>query len=181
MSCPHCGSSAQVIHGRCNDCGMPRGEGPPVATGVMTPIPPGAPGTTTPVPPTVPDNDETRFVTPPPGSRARTSRNATPLTIGQDFGSRYHIIRLLGAGGMGAVYQAWDKVLEVAVAVKVVRPDPTLDEEAARPSKSASNASCCSRARSRTRTSSASTISARSTASCTSRCRTSRDRTSPRS
>ncbi len=33
---------------------------------------------------------------------------------------------------MGAVYQAWDKVLEVAVAVKVVRADPTLDEEAAR-------------------------------------------------
>ena len=53
--------------------------------------------------------------------------------VGQDFGSRYHIIRLLGAGGMGAVYQAWDKVLEVAVAVKVVRADfPRWTQEAAR-------------------------------------------------
>ena len=49
-------------------------------------------------------------------------RVAGLLQIGQNFGTRYHIIRLLGAGGMGAVYQAWDQVLEVAVAVKVVRP-----------------------------------------------------------
>src|SRR5262249_50763211 len=60
------------------------------------------------------------------------SRYTGPLTIGSDFGSRYHIIRLLGTGGMGAVYQAWDKVLEVAVAVKVIRPPDTEDPEAAR-------------------------------------------------
>ncbi len=54
-----------------------------------------------------------------------------PLTVGHDFGARYHIIRLLGAGGMGAVYQAWDKVLEVAVAVKVIRPPDSDDAEAA--------------------------------------------------
>ncbi len=55
-----------------------------------------------------------------------------PLSIGQNFGSRYHLIRLLGTGGMGAVYQAWDRTLEVAVAVKVIRPEPTQDPEAAR-------------------------------------------------
>jgi tetratricopeptide (TPR) repeat protein/tRNA A-37 threonylcarbamoyl transferase component Bud32/TolB-like protein len=49
------------------------------------------------------------------------------LVVGQNFGSRYHIIRLLGAGGMGSVYQAWDQELEVAVAVKVIRPDVTAD------------------------------------------------------
>src|SRR5262249_34688227 len=43
-----------------------------------------------------------------------------PLRVGQAFGPRYHIIKLLGAGGMGAVYQAWDAELNVAVALKVI-------------------------------------------------------------
>ena len=63
-----------------------------------------------------------------PGNTGRAPLNPTgPLMAGQNFGSRYHIIRLLGAGGMGSVYQAWDQELEVAVAVKVIRPDVTAD------------------------------------------------------
>jgi len=54
-----------------------------------------------------------------------------PLTIGQQFGARYHILKQLGIGGMGAVYQAWDAELEVAVAVKVIRPEVTRDPAAA--------------------------------------------------
>ena len=54
-----------------------------------------------------------------------------PLSIGQSFGTRYHIIRVLGVGGMGAVYQAWDAELGVAVAIKVVRPEITADPSAA--------------------------------------------------
>jgi tetratricopeptide (TPR) repeat protein/TolB-like protein len=42
------------------------------------------------------------------------------------------VIRPLGAGGMGAVYQAWDKVLEVAVAIKVIRPDASASPEEAK-------------------------------------------------
>jgi serine/threonine protein kinase/tetratricopeptide (TPR) repeat protein len=59
-----------------------------------------------------------------------------PLKAGQAFGKRYHIIRPLGLGGMGAVYQAWDAELGVAVAIKVIRPevmaDPTTAAEVAR-------------------------------------------------
>ena len=54
-----------------------------------------------------------------------------PLAEGQAFGSRYHIIRALGVGGMGAVYQAWDAELGVAVAIKVIRPDAIADPEMA--------------------------------------------------
>jgi serine/threonine protein kinase/tetratricopeptide (TPR) repeat protein len=46
-----------------------------------------------------------------------------PLTVGQPFGPRYRINRVLGVGGMGAVYEAWDSELGVAVAVKVIRPE----------------------------------------------------------
>jgi hypothetical protein len=54
------------------------------------------------------------------------------LTPGAAFGERYHVIRLLGAGGMGAVYQAWDNELGVAVALKVIRPEVMVDAEGAR-------------------------------------------------
>jgi len=102
------------------------------------------------------DADETRFVDAPPaivrhapptgpptGSRpttgagtrsgARTTEGPTgPLDVGQSFGHRYHIIRVLGIGGMGAVYHAWDAELGMAVALKVIRPEASADPTAAR-------------------------------------------------
>jgi eukaryotic-like serine/threonine-protein kinase len=54
-----------------------------------------------------------------------------PLEVGQTFGPRYHILRALGVGGMGAVYQAWDAELGVTVAIKVIRPDVMADPAAA--------------------------------------------------
>ena len=50
---------------------------------------------------------------------------------GQPFGTRYHIIRTLGAGGMGAVYQAWDGELGIGVAMKVILPDVMADRSVA--------------------------------------------------
>jgi tetratricopeptide (TPR) repeat protein len=60
-----------------------------------------------------------------PGGAGRSKSG--PLEVGQDFGPRYHIIRILGVGGMGAVYQAWDAELTEAVAVKVIRPEIAAD------------------------------------------------------
>lgn len=45
-----------------------------------------------------------------------------PLTIGQTIFHRYQIHSLLGRGGMGAVYRAYDLRLNTAVAVKVMVP-----------------------------------------------------------
>jgi tetratricopeptide (TPR) repeat protein len=55
-----------------------------------------------------------------------------PLTVGQGFGPRYRIVKLLGMGGMGAVYQAWDADLDVLVALKVIRAEPGGDPEETR-------------------------------------------------
>jgi serine/threonine protein kinase/tetratricopeptide (TPR) repeat protein/TolB-like protein len=46
-----------------------------------------------------------------------------PLEPGVVLGERYEIVKRLGEGGMGAVYQAQDRELDRVVALKVIRPD----------------------------------------------------------
>jgi len=67
----------------------------------------------------------------PPGTPGGPTSADGPLATGQAFGSRYHIIRLLGAGGMGAVYHAWDAELGVSVAIKIIRPEIMADPKTA--------------------------------------------------
>jgi tetratricopeptide (TPR) repeat protein len=132
MPCPHCGSDAAPRAGRCPSCGaVAQPEAPAVVTGLLTPAPAGTSGV----------DDQTRLGTSAPGAPVSPGPTGlsgqsrlqapVPLQVGQNFGTRYHIIRLLGSGGMGSVYQAWDQELEVAVAVKVIRPEMTADATAA--------------------------------------------------
>ena len=78
-----------------------------------------------------PDSYKTPFPSPDDMTRtpdpAKPYATAGPLAIGQMFGPRYRIMKLLGIGGMGAVYQAWDHELDVVVALKVIRPESTID------------------------------------------------------
>ena len=67
----------------------------------------------------------------PPKSKGQDDAQGGPLTVGEPFGPRYHIVKLLGLGGMGAVYQAWDSELGVVVALKVIRPEVAADPSAA--------------------------------------------------
>src|SRR5207249_4732566 len=63
-----------------------------------------------------------------PGFAPRGTQSTQRLVApGEPFGTRYHIIRVLGSGGMGVVYQAWDAELGVTVALKVIRPEVTAD------------------------------------------------------
>ena len=54
------------------------------------------------------------------------------LTAGMILAERYEIVRLLGQGGMGAVYQARDRELDRTVALKIIRMDRADSREASR-------------------------------------------------
>jgi serine/threonine protein kinase/tetratricopeptide (TPR) repeat protein len=82
-------------------------------------------------PPTIPPSDRPEADTTGLPVSAGGKAPLGPLQIGQQFGARYHILKQLGIGGMGAVYQAWDAELEVAVALKVIRPEVSRDPAAA--------------------------------------------------
>jgi serine/threonine protein kinase/tetratricopeptide (TPR) repeat protein len=91
-------------------------------TGFITPSPRDADATGFDTPLPRPHDDMTQLP-----DMDRPSASAGPLAIGQRFGPRYRIVKLLGIGGMGAVYQAWDSELDVVVALKVIRPEATSD------------------------------------------------------
>ena len=55
------------------------------------------------------------------------SSGSVDLVIGADFGARYRIEKLIGSGGMGKVYLAYDREIDRNVALKLVRPELAAD------------------------------------------------------
>ena len=115
-----------------------------VAAATLTPFPPTTPfpAPVTPFPdtPAPPNEAETRLASDSeirPGSAETPVGRAAPggrgpLAPGDAFGTRYRILKELGAGGMGVVYHAWDEELGVALALKVIRPEVMADPYAGR-------------------------------------------------
>ena len=126
MPCVHCGTDAAPHEGRCPACGA-------------TALPGHTPAPGRPARPGIPDSDAATVLGasgdavtmlstgPTAGAGQHHIHTTDPLQISEHFGTRYRIIRLLGSGGMGSVYQAWDQELDVAVAVKVIRPEALAD------------------------------------------------------
>ena len=59
-------------------------------------------------------------------------RSLSTLALGSVLASRYELRAVLGKGGMGLVYQAFDRLLEEDVAIKVLRTDLSANADAVR-------------------------------------------------
>jgi tetratricopeptide (TPR) repeat protein/tRNA A-37 threonylcarbamoyl transferase component Bud32 len=150
MPCPRCGRPAPSGANRCESCGarldaaasagddatgaLPLLSDDETSLGAQAPSDPDATALTP-----APDADLTReaylhadTAVPRPPSAARAHAEHAADLVGRSLGPRYQIIKMLGVGGMGAVYQAWDQDLSVVVALKTVRPEVSADPETAR-------------------------------------------------
>ena len=124
MFCPHCGSSNQGATSSCSACGSALNIGVTGATFNQTVA--------------ASTGGETTHQIGGPGHIEHPGIGDTPRGLlpapflpGRNIAGRYVIVRLLGVGGMGAVYQAWDEKLAVSIALKVIRqPGTTADPHA---------------------------------------------------
>ena len=115
MVCPNCGAPLASPDSGCRQCNW--------GTATAVTRDPGPP------PPTANDPDLTRRqIHAGPSSDTPPPAGITALQPGQQFSARYTVIKLLGAGGMGEVYHAWDESLGGPVALKIIRPGVALGQ-----------------------------------------------------
>jgi tetratricopeptide (TPR) repeat protein len=130
MNCPRCGTSNLDNLSNCVRCGAALVAVGEADTFVGVSLPPtpaakvGAAAAPAPAPSVPPGAAEASNV-PTAGPWAALGIAASSDQV--DFGPRYRIDRMLGQGGMGAVYKAWDKELERPIALKLIRPGLALD------------------------------------------------------
>jgi len=124
ITCPACGRRTSPTSRNCPECGAPL----PEPSGLDRTLAVGGDRTLGTHPssdaaPAHTEDDGTLLPSDVPGSQAGAPPpgEGEPLVIGQMFGDRYRITRLLGIGGMGAVYEAFDEKVGTRVALKVVR------------------------------------------------------------
>src|SRR6185436_18627493 len=128
MVCPKCGSPAGPGVARCGACGTALSAQSNAVVGVLTPPPDTGANTQATADTRVPLPDGITVPSPAADAVTRltgsdgatTGAHVPAFAAGRAIGDRYHVIRLLGVGGIGAVYQAWDEKLGVAVALKVI-------------------------------------------------------------
>ena len=139
--------SGAAVGGFCPNCGTQIGEpkfhdAPDTPESLLREAPGGPVSILPAAPPTIggPGYDDLRTISPnevltsldSPSPRPPIRPGDGPFQAGQQIGPRYTILKLLGTGGMGAVYQAFDHELGVAVAIKVIRPSAQSDATSAK-------------------------------------------------
>ncbi len=139
MNCPSCDRENSATAVRCAHCGVPLLSGADDRT-MDSPDPGTLPGTSASSPQRQASQASATAKTPPsnpPVSRTPSSSRSTGsrsnrsglFEPGEELGPRFVIEALLGEGGMGRVYKAYDRELDRFIALKVLLPDLANDPQ----------------------------------------------------